>query len=143
MNGAHLDILCVDDDPDIRMIVALALGLDDHISVKQAGDGSEAMALLLDPQYQPDCILLDIKLPDIDGILLMGKIRRLPRIAETPVIFLTASVGAHYQSEVRSMGAKGLIAKPFDPVRLSFMVRSLMHSSVAPAKQRSSLYGSS
>jgi DNA-binding response OmpR family regulator len=122
----YLDILCVDDDADIRTVVALSLALDERITVSVAADSSEALRMLTDENNGPNCILLDMKLPGSDGKLLMGEIRCLPRFAETPIIFLTASVRDRDKDDVKSLGAVGLIAKPFDPLHLPARIRSLL-----------------
>jgi two-component system OmpR family response regulator len=125
-NIDHLDILCVDDDPDIRTVVTLSLGLDKRIVVCVAADGSEALRMLTAGDYRPNCILLDRRLPGSDGTLLMGEIRCLPRFAETPVIFLTGCVQDRDKADIKSLGAVGVIAKPFDPLDLPSQIRALL-----------------
>ena len=68
-------ILCVDDDPDIRAIAVISLGLDAGTEVRSAGSGTEALALLDDATWWPDIVLLDVMMPDMDGPSVLDRIR--------------------------------------------------------------------
>ena len=125
-NTEQLFILCVDDDKDIQYIIRLSLGLDGRIVTRFASDGREALITLARGDYKPDCILLDMRLPDGDGKTLMGEIRTLPGLLETPIIFLTASVRPLDVADVMSLGAIGIIAKPFDPLEFPKQIRALI-----------------
>ncbi|QYU70567.1 response regulator [Leptolyngbya sp. 15MV] len=81
-------VLYVDDEPDIRDIAELALGLDPDFEVRTACSGDEALAILA--QWPPDVALLDVMMPRMDGPTLLTRIRQLPGFADLPVIFVTA-----------------------------------------------------
>jgi two-component system OmpR family response regulator len=124
--GKRLNILCVDDDEDIRAILEMSLGLDGVTDARTVSSEREALELLSGTAWQPDCILLDVRISDTDGRALLDKIRRLTKHAATPVIFLTASVRHADLESYRALGAAGVIAKPFDPLALASHIRSLL-----------------
>ena len=116
-----LRVLHVDDEPDIREIVELSLGLDPDLSVRSCASGSEALAATSD--WPPDLILLDVMMPGMDGPATLARLRGASRTADIPVVFMTARAQARELEHFRSLGAIGVIAKPFDPLTLAGMVR--------------------
>jgi CheY-like chemotaxis protein len=109
-----MKVLIVDDDDDIRMIASIALA--DENQVLEANCGSEALRVA--EKEQPDLILLDMMMPDMDGKTTFSKLRQLPNLAKTPVIYVTAKVQeSEIQTYIRS-GVAGVITKPFDPITL-------------------------
>lgn len=121
-----LHILCVDDDRDTAIIIALSLSLDPTIVARQASNGAEALALLQSDDWSPDCLLIDARMPQMSGADLLAAIRRIPRYRDTPVIFLTADVRACAEGVYKALGARGMIGKPFDPLALVGQVRALL-----------------
>jgi CheY-like chemotaxis protein len=109
-------ILSVDDEADIREILALALEVVGGFQVALCGSGTEAIEMA--PGFAPDLILLDVRMPDMDGPMTLQALRRLPQTAHTPVIFLTAKVGMDDIDRYRRLGALDVIVKPFDPMRI-------------------------
>ena len=122
---ASLQVLQVEDQDDIRDIVSLSLGTDPCIALKTAASGFEALEIL-SGNYQPDVILLDVMMPEIDGIETLSRVRRLPGHAKTPIIFMTARTMEHERSLYMDLGALGVIAKPFDPMTLAKSVRDIL-----------------
>jgi two-component system OmpR family response regulator len=116
-------ILYVDDEPDIRQIVQLALGLTEGLTVHTGESGEQA--LVLARALRPDLLLLDVMMPGLDGPGTLKRMRTDPEIAHIPVIFMTAKAMAREISLFREMGAVGVIAKPFDPMQLASQVLSL------------------
>ena len=124
MSSAKLDrILFVDDDPDIQSVTGLALRAVGGFTVEICGSGSEALAR--GPAFAPDLILLDIMMPGMDGPTTLSRLRAIPETADTPVIFLTARVQPEQMERYRSLGAIGVVAKPFDPMTLASRLRAL------------------
>jgi two-component system OmpR family response regulator len=109
-------VLYVDDEPDIRSIVQIALGLSGELTV-HVGD-SGAQALELTRELQPDVVLLDVMMPGLDGPATFGRMRADPLLAHIPVVFITAKAMPKEVAKLRGMGAIGVIAKPFDPMLL-------------------------
>lgn len=117
-------ILYVDDDDDIREVAVMALELDGELEVRACGSGKEAIAFA--PGWQPDLILLDVMMPEMDGPSTLAELRRLPETAATRVVFITARTQSHEVERFVALGAVGVIAKPFDPLALARQVREYM-----------------
>lgn len=124
MPSVHL--IYIDDEPDIREIATLSLELDPDIEVRSCDSGPAALALI--PQWRPDLILLDVMMPDMDGPTTLHHIRQLPDAANIPVVFITARAQADYVQDLLSLGAAGIIPKPFDPLNLVSQVRGFIPS---------------
>jgi CheY-like chemotaxis protein len=123
--SGKLKVLYVDDEPDIREVAAMALELDGDMEVKTASSGPEALALI-DGGFRPDAILLDVMMPDMDGPAVLAEVRARPEHATTPVVFITARAQAHELARFISLGAIGVITKPFDPMTLSIELRAVL-----------------
>jgi CheY-like chemotaxis protein len=114
-------VLYVDDEPDIREIAALALGLDGVLDVRTAGSGVEALAAAR--ERAPDLMLLDVMMPDLDGPATLARFRAEPALATIPVVFVTAKTLPSELARFRALGAAEVLSKPFDPMRLLEQVR--------------------
>jgi CheY-like chemotaxis protein len=121
-----LKILCIDDDPDIRTIAVMALGLDPGMTIRAAPSGLEAVALLRSDAWRPDGILLDVMMPGMDGPATLAAIRALGGYADVSVIFMTARARQADLNAYTALGANGVIIKPFDPMHLAEDVRALV-----------------
>jgi len=127
-----LRILHIDDEPDIREIVALSLGLDSEISVRSCASGADAIAAATD--WSPDVILCDVMMPVMDGPATLARLRGCSQTADIPVVFMTARAQTRELEHLKSLGATGVIAKPFDPLTLPNIVRNYSRpSALAPA----------
>jgi CheY-like chemotaxis protein len=102
-------VLVVDDDAALRWLVAAALG-EEGYEVLGVADGPAALALLAAPPPGLALILLDLRLPGMDGAAVVAAYRRLPP-PHLPVLLLSAALDA---AAVLPDGAVGLLAKPFD-----------------------------
>jgi CheY-like chemotaxis protein len=116
-------ILYVEDEPDIQAVAKMALELVGGLQVKACGGGRQALGEA--PAFQPDLILLDVMMPDLDGPATLAALRQMPELAATPVVFMTAKVQPQEIRQFLSLGAADVIAKPFDPMRLSAEVRAI------------------
>jgi len=115
--------LVVDDDESIRSVVDIALGLVGGFDVTQAASGEEAVELLTDRIF--DVVVLDVMMPGLDGPGTLQRIRSTYNGVDVPVVFLTAKAQPHERRDLESLGASGVIVKPFDPLTLADDVRSL------------------
>lgn len=127
---SELAILHVDDEPDIREVAAFSLDLDPGVSLTTAESG-EAALQLLEGGLRPDVILLDVMMPRLDGPGTLSRLRHLPGLDRTPVIFMTARVQSSERDRYLELGAIGVITKPFDPMTLAGQVRDLLAGSAA------------
>lgn len=117
-------ILYVEDDPDIRMVAQIALETVGGFTLTTCTSGQEALDTVA-RGYTPDLMLLDVMMPSMDGPSTLAALRKLAPTAQTPAIFMTAKVQAAEIAHYKSLGALGVVAKPFDPMRLAQQVREL------------------
>ena len=117
-------ILLVDDEPDIREVVDVSLGLDPEFKMRACASGADA--LVMAAEWSPSLILLDVMMPLMDGPATLAKLRKNPRTAHIPVLFLTARTQADEIEQYISLGAQGVLSKPFDPMTLAASVRSYL-----------------
>lgn len=122
-----LKILYVDDEDDIREIAVMALELDSEISVRNCESGIEALTVAA--EWHPDLILLDVMMPGMDGPETLEQLRQAPETAAIPVIFITARTQPDDIKRFMSLGAAGVISKPFDPMSLGEQARALFTKS--------------
>jgi two-component system OmpR family response regulator len=123
-------ILHVDDEPDIREVVEISLGLDPGFATRGCGSGEEALVAAID--WQPDIILCDVMMPGMDGPATLMRLRENPLTANIPVVFMTARAQTRELDRFRSLGALGVIPKPFDPMTLAASVRSYIQPAHDP-----------
>ncbi len=119
-------ILYVEDDADIQAIASIALEVVGGFRLKVCSSGAEALAAA--PGFDPELLLLDVMMPEMDGPTTLARLRELAPTAYTPVVFMTAKVQASEVTLYKSLGALGVIAKPFDPMQLAQQVRALWES---------------
>jgi two-component system, OmpR family, response regulator len=119
-------IMLVEDEPDIQLVARLALENVGGFKVDVCASGFEALEKA--PLLNPDLILLDVLMPDLDGPATLTELRKIPALESTPVVFLTAKVQAHEVEHYREIGAVDVIAKPFDPMSLAETVRAIWRS---------------
>jgi CheY-like chemotaxis protein len=118
---SSIRILHVDDEPDIREIVDLSLGLSPEFEVHACASGEEAIAAAA--EWSPILILLDVMMPGMDGPTTLTHLRQNPKTSDIPVLFMTARAQTREVEHFRSLGAQGVISKPFDPMALAGVVR--------------------
>jgi len=124
MDRAQLQtLLYVDDEPDIRQIVQMALGLAPGLSIHTGDSGEHALSLAR--TLHPDLVLLDVMMPGLDGPGTLTRMRSEPGLAPIPVVFMTAKAMPQEVARFRELGAAGVIAKPFDPMKLAQQVFSI------------------
>ncbi|GAA4729832.1 response regulator [Isoptericola chiayiensis] len=110
-------MVVIDDDPSIREVATLALSMAGGHESYSAADGFEGVELAR--QVRPDAILLDVMMPTVDGPTVLSRLRQVEDLRRTPVVFLTAKVGAQDISRLDGLGAAAVITKPFDPLTLA------------------------
>jgi DNA-binding response OmpR family regulator len=103
-------ILVVDDDPDIRALVVRRVQANGH-QVLGAGDAAEAMAVVR-AKGTPELVVLDVAMPDTDGLTLLGQLRTETDQADLPAVFLSGRIEPSDIEAGRALGARYL-TKPF------------------------------
>jgi CheY-like chemotaxis protein len=117
-------VLVADDDP-INRKVAAALLEKNGFDVAEANDGTAALELLTtDPGF--DLIILDMRMPRLEGPEVLSRLRQLPTVSQIPVIVLTGSIEESGEIRMMELGAEDYIRKPLDPARFMSRVRSVM-----------------
>jgi CheY-like chemotaxis protein len=121
-------ILVIDDEERLREVVQACLETIGGWEVLTAGTAS--VGLLKAKTEQPDGILLDVMMPKIDGITLFRNLQENPATQSIPVILLTAKMQSADQAQFAQLGVAGVIAKPFDPLKLADQVAEILGWSV-------------
>lgn len=116
-------ILLIDDDKDIHIIVKFSLRDLPEVELSAVLSGEEGVKAAMD--LHPDLILLDVMMPDMDGIATLQAIKLFPSLANTPVIFLTAKAQKNEVEEYYKHGVLDVIVKPFDPTTFSTEITKL------------------
>ncbi|MBT8213429.1 MAG: response regulator [Acidimicrobiia bacterium] len=116
-------ILVVDDDPDILQFVRMNLELEGFEA--DTADGG-LVALETAKARPPDLVLLDVMMPEMDGLTVLRRLRNSPATANVPVIILTAKALAEDRVKGLDLGADDYITKPFDLEELVARVRTVL-----------------
>lgn len=118
-----LTVLVVDDAADNRILISLTLQ-GEGFRVLTAGDGEEAIKVA--SLARPDLILMDIAMPDVDGLSATRRIRKLPELQHVPVIALTAFNTSGFQRAAYEAGFDAYLTKPLDFDRLRSLIAMLL-----------------
>ncbi|MDZ8262772.1 response regulator [Nostoc sp. ChiQUE01b] len=113
-------ILIIDDEEDIRETTQICLEIANEWEVLTAGSGREG--LLKAALEHPDVILLDVMMPDMDGLTTLENLQANPETQSIPVILLTAKAQAAEQRQFTQLKVAAVITKPYDPFTLSEQV---------------------
>lgn len=129
-------ILVVDDDPDIVELLEYNLRKEGY-EVASAPDGRKALEIA--PQFGPDIILLDVMMPNLDGIAACRQLREMPKFKETYIIFLTARAEEFSEVAAFEAGADDFIAKPIKPRALMSRLAAFVRRDKDPLVQTDSI----
>ena len=117
-------ILLIDDEDDIREIVALSLESVAGWQVSCAKSGIAGVEMA--QNTSPDAILLDLMMPGQDGLATLRLLQSNAGTAKIPVVFLTAKAQRQANDSLRSIGAAGVLGKPFDPLTLADQLKRVL-----------------
>lgn len=121
-------ILVVDDEESIQKVVRLSLKLEANWNIVTASSGQEGIHQA--EVHQPDAILLDVMMPEIDGIATFEALHDNPKTQSIPVILLTAKTRAAEKRLFQNLGVAGVITKPFNPLTLASQIAKLLNWSI-------------
>ena len=117
-------ILFIDDEEDIKILAQFCLESEAGWFMIGASNGLEGITIA--EKEQPDAILLDAMMPELDGIQTIAKLQNNPRTKNIPTIFITAKAQASDRRRFYSAGAKGVINKPFDSLTLASQISGFL-----------------
>ena len=123
MSNVSIKILLVDDEPDILEILSYNLSAEGY-QISTASNGAEAVKKA--KKQQPHLIIMDVMMPEMDGIEACEKIRTLPELKDTIITFLTARGEDYSQVAGFEAGADDYITKPIKPKVLISKIKSLL-----------------
>jgi two-component system, OmpR family, response regulator len=123
-DGRLAKILVVDDEPNIRALLAATLRLIDF-EVRVAAGGREA--LIAAEEYEPDLVVLDVMMPDLDGFQVAQRLRASGR--PVPVLFLTARDSVEDRISGLTAGADDYVSKPFSLEEVVLRIRAILRRS--------------
>jgi len=131
-------VLVVDDEPEVRTLARVTLRSAGY-DVQEAGTGEEALSSV--EADQPDAMLLDIRLPGMDGWEVLDRLRESDRLGEIAVVVFSAYESATSLEESLERGSHGFVSKPFSPDELIQALGSAMtddaHAAGGPGEQES------
>jgi len=116
-------ILAVDDSSSVREMVGFTLRKAGY-EVVEAVDGSDGLNKAGGGKF--DMIITDLNMPNVDGLQLIGAVRKMPGYSFIPILMLTTESQAEKKSEGRKAGATGWIVKPFNADQLIATVQKLV-----------------
>jgi two-component system OmpR family response regulator len=129
--GRQTRVLVVDDEPNISALLSATLRLIDF-DVRAAGGGNEA--LLAAAEFDPDLVVLDVMLPDLDGFQVAQRLRAAGR--PVPVLFLTARDSVEDRISGLTVGGDDYVTKPFSLEEVVLRIRAILrrtHAEPSPA----------
>jgi DNA-binding response OmpR family regulator len=116
-------VLIVDDEPNIVQLVRMTL--ESHrVRVLEASDGAGAIEQAI--EARPELVLLDVDLPDVNGLDVCRRLKREAELAQTKIVMLTAAAQQDDIARGFAAGADQYLTKPFSPLRLLALVEQLM-----------------
>jgi CheY-like chemotaxis protein len=122
------NILLIDDEEAIQEVVQLGIEIESGWQVAIASSGLEGIDLA--QAQQPDAILLDVMMPEMDGIDTLSQLKRNHQTSAIPVIFLTAKAQAEEKREFQRLGVVDVITKPFNSMTLASQIAKILGWSI-------------
>jgi CheY-like chemotaxis protein len=114
-----MKILAVDDDPDFLALFESTLTRLGYANVTFVTSGAEALELLSNTQVPFDCFILDIQMPEMNGIELCEEIRAIPEYEETPIVMNTILADRAHIDQAFAAGATDYLTKPIDEIEIN------------------------
>ena len=132
--GTPYTVLIVDDDPDLLQLLIDGLGLVGHFNVMSAEDGEQGLERFF--ESKPDCVIIDVVMPGLNGIQLVQALRGDPDSATTPLIMLTAMAQDRDKFAGLAVGADQYLIKPVTPRSLIAAVHQAVTINDADRRQQ-------
>jgi CheY-like chemotaxis protein len=120
-------LLIVEDSPLVQQMYGLAFSRREH-ELTTASDGRAALAELADPASHFDVILLDLRMPGMNGVEFLREVRRDARLAQLPIVVTTMEAEeSELLREARRLGVTAVVKKPWHPQQLRDLVGAIVH----------------
>jgi len=132
--GDRYTVLLVDDNPALLKALTITLEALGNFTVINAEDGVEGLTKFF--EVQPDCVVIDVKMPGLNGYQLVQAFRGDPDSAATPLIILTALAQERDQFAGMAVGADVYLVKPIKPQDLAAAIRQAIATSKADRARR-------
>ncbi len=116
-------IMHVEDDESIRAVAEIALTDVAGFELLSCDSGQSALAQA--EAFAPQLILLDVMMPQMDGLQTLTALRQIPSLSKVPVVFMTAKIQQSEKQRYLDAGAVGIIEKPFEPMELGNTLKNL------------------
>src|SRR5579871_3020040 len=129
-----MKVLVIDDNPTIVELIKYAMNLQGTYHVLVAYDGVQGLERVY--AEQPDCVIVDVKMPRMDGYQLVRCLRGDPRTADTPLIILSALTREEDQMAGFLSGVDEYLTKPFKPAALNAAIERVLRLTPAERQQR-------
>lgn len=130
----RLTVLLIDDNPDLLRALSLSLGALGNFHVVTAVNGGDGLERFF--ETQPDCVVIDVKMPELDGFQLVQALRGDPASEATPLIILTALAQDRDKFAGLAVGADAYLVKPIKPQDLAAEIRKVIATSAAERASR-------
>lgn len=130
VRGKLQRILYVEDEEDIRLIAQMALRELGGFDVFLCSSGKEAFEKV--DEIRPQMILLDVMMPEMDGLAVFERLKEMNLPGDPPIVFVTAKIQSNDLKEYLQKGAAAIIKKPFDPTKLADQVRRVWEGGEFP-----------
>ena len=121
----HKRLLTIDDEEAIQIVIKFGIGLSAGWEVLSASGGTTGIETA--QRELPDVILLDVMMPEMDGIATFKALQANPLTARIPVIFLTAKAQADERRQFNDLGISGTITKPFNSLDLPDRIAKILN----------------
>ncbi|MBH8572538.1 response regulator [Nostocaceae cyanobacterium CENA369] len=118
-------VLIIDDEETIQTVVQFGIRMAVGWDVFTASSGPKGIQTA--QTEQPDVILLDVMMPDMDGIATFKALQSHPETEHIPVIFLTAKAQTSEKRQFNDLGVSGVITKPFNSLDLPEQIARILH----------------
>lgn len=118
-------VLIIDDEETIQTVVQFGIRMTAGWEVLTAGSGMQGIQTA--QTEKPDVILLDVMMPDMDGIATFKQLQFHPETEQIPVILLTAKVQTAETRQFQDLGVNGVITKPFNSLHLPAQIARILH----------------
>lgn len=133
-DGSPVRVLVVDDEMSITELLSMALRYEGW-QIRSAGDGTGALQTAR--EFRPDAVVLDMMLPDMDGLTVLGRMRR--ELPDVPVLFLTAKDAVEDRIAGLTAGGDDYVTKPFSLEEVVARLRGLIRRSGAADRRSDSV----